>query len=104
MKGKRERTVMRGQVACVYGLMFVGTTYADACKVIGVDRTVMRQYIQQSWRRPRLPVKYKALTPVQRCIYTTMRDLYGSDRAVAELAKLVPPGAAAPNTQEMSNG
>lgn len=96
-----ERKVAKGQVAGVYGLLFVGCTFKDACEALGVDRKVMRQHILPSWRDRRLPIKTRNMTAPERSVYRNLREMYGRDHARVELAKLVSPGAAAPNMTEL---
>ena len=96
------RRVMKGQVAGVYALMLVGAcNYGEACDLVGVDRQVMRDYVLKDWRRPRLAIPQREMTQVQFNVYRKFRSTLGIDAAHAEVRRMIPHGAAAPNTQEM---
>jgi hypothetical protein len=95
--------VMKGQVAAVHGLMFVGVSFTDASRIVGAGPERIRQYIVDDWMpRSRLPIRKKDMTAKERYQHEQCVVALGRAVAIAELKRMmVPPGAAAPNTQEM---
>ena len=100
--GSKPIRVMKGQVAAVYALMFVGVNFVDATTIVGASPPRIRPYMREDWfHSSRLPVRKKDMTTKQ--IYQhekCVREL-GRATAIAELKRLFPQGAAAPNQQEM---